>query len=153
MTAATLIILLLLTGLVLLVAEMLLPSHGVLGVLGAVVLAAGVVVCYRVDSRIGLAALLVLVVAAPFAGMLWIKLWPRTPLGRRMILGPATTSVAEAGVEIGQTGVAASELRPMGVCDFGAGRVEARAEFGTIPAGQRVRVVAVVDRRPTVRAV
>lgn len=152
MTGLTLLILLLVGGVALLVAEALLPSHGVLGVLGAVALAAGVVVCFRMDSRVGLAAMLALVVAAPFAGMLWVKLWPRTPLGRRMILGPVAKGAEDVGVDVGQTGVTASELRPMGVCDFGGARVEARAELGTIPAGSRVRVVAVVDRRPTVRA-
>ena len=153
MTPATLAILLLLAGLVLLVAEMLLPTQGVLGVLGAAALAACVVTCFRIDSRLGFAALVAMVLAAPFAWVLFVKVWPRTPVGRRMILAPAGADVAAVPVAVGQTGVAVSELRPMGVCTFGDERVEARAERGTIPAGTRVKVVGVTDRRPTVRAV
>jgi membrane-bound ClpP family serine protease len=153
MTSQTLVILLLLAGLALLVAEMLLPSQGVLGVAGAVALAAAVVVCFRIDSRAGFAMLVAIVVAAPFAAMLWVKVWPRTPMGRRMILGPITSEIAGASVAVGQTGVSVSELRPMGVCAFGGERLEARAEHGTIPAGKPVQVVEIVDRRPTVRAV
>jgi hypothetical protein len=98
-----------------------------------------------------------LAVAAPFAGAAWMKLWPKTPLGRRLILGP--TPSAEGGAEapnairVGQTGVVAAELRPNGTCDFGGERFAARAERGVLPAGQRVQIIAIVDGRPTVRAI
>jgi membrane-bound serine protease (ClpP class) len=154
MTLTTLVILLLLAGIVLMVAEALLPTQGLLGVVGAVAMLAAVVACFRLDSRVGFALLAGLVLAAPFAGMLWVRLYPKTPVGRRMILGPvASEAPAAPAVSVGQTGTTVSELRPMGTCEFGADRVEARAERGTIPAGARVRVVDVVDRRPTVRAV
>ena len=153
MTPATLAILLLLAGIVLLVAEMLLPTHGVLGLLGAAALAGSVITCFRIDSRLGFGALAAMVLAAPFGWMLFVKIWPRTPIGRRMILAPVAGKLADAAVAVGQTGVAISELRPMGVCSFGAERIEVRAERGTIPAGTRVRVVELIDRRPTVRAV
>ena len=154
MTATTLVILLLLAGVALMVAETFLPTQGLLGVVGAVAMLAAVVVCFRVDSRVGFALLAALVVAAPFAGILWVKIWPKTPVGRRMILSPVAREAAAAPpVSVGQTGTTVSELRPMGTCEFGAERLEARAERGTIPAGARVRVVDVVDRRPTVRAV
>ena len=152
MTPTTLILLLLLGGVVLLAAEMLLPAQGVLGVLGTLALAAAVVSAFRVDSRIGFGMLVALVLATPFAWMLWVKVWPHTPVGRKMILAPVNSVLADAGVAVGQTGIAVSDLRPMGVCAFGTERLEARAERGTIPAGMPVRVVDVTDRRPTVRA-
>ena len=153
MTLTTLVILLLLAGVVLMLAEALLPTQGLLGVVGAVAMLAAVAVSFRIDSRVGFALLAGLVVAAPFAAMAWVKLYPKTPVGRRMILAPAAREVVAAPVSVGQTGTTVSELRPMGTCDFGAERIEARAERGTIPAGTRVQVVDVVDRRPTVRAV
>ena len=153
MTPGTLAILLLLAGLLLLVAEMLLPSQGILGLLGAVSLVACVVTCFRIDSRLGFGVLVAMVVAAPFAGMLVVNVWPKTPVGRRMILTRVSGDMPVTPVAVGQTGVTVSELRPMGVCAFGIDRLEARAERGTIPAGKLVRVVAIVDRRPTVRAV
>ena len=153
MTPASLAILLLAAGLVLLVAEALLPTGGVLGATGALALAACVVVCFRIDSRLGFGVVVAMVVAAPFAAMVWVKVLPKTFAGRRMFLGPVASDAVVATVSVGQTGTAVSELRPLGVCDFGAERLEARAEHGTIPAGQRVQVVDLVDRKPTVRPV
>lgn len=151
MTPVTLAILLLLAGVVLLVAEMLLPSGGVLGVLAAVCLAASVVASFRIDSRMGFGLLVAIVIAVPVGGMLWMKVFPRTFAGRRMILGPVKAESVPESVGVGQTGVAVSELRPTGVCQFGAERLEARAERGIIPAGARIRVIEIVDRRPIVR--
>ena len=153
MSPATLAILLALAGIVLLVAEMLLPSQGILGIAGAIALAGCVVACFRIDSRLGFGVMVAMVVAAPLAGMLWVKVWPRTAVGRKMILSPVSQPVSVETVGVGQQGVTVSELRPMGVCEFGDERVEVRAEHGTIPPGSRVQVVGIVDRRPTVRAV
>ena len=156
MTPVALAIFLFSIAATLLILEMLLPSHGALGVMAVAAMVAGVVVCYRMSHALGFAVALGLAVAAPFAGALWIKLWPRTPLGRRLILGPAESrrqSQGPAPVAVGATGVVVAELRPTGLCDFGGERLEARSERGVLPAGQRVRVIALADGRPTVRAV
>jgi len=146
---------------ILLLAEVVIPSHGVLGVTGALALVAGVGACFWINQYIGLTAAVALVIATPFAAALWVKVWPHTFAGKRLILGP-TSEVARGhapapAVRVGQVGVVATELRPGGTCEFGGGsgatRVEARSEHGTIPAGRRVEVIAVVDGRPVVRAV
>ena len=77
----------------------------------------------------------------------------RTFLGRRLILKPIESPLQLSAIKVGQTGIAASELKPLGMCDFGLDRVEVISEFGIVPAGTAVRVVAVIDNRPTVRAV
>ena len=153
MTLTTLVILLLLAGVVLMLAEALLPTQGLLGVVGAVAMLSAVVVSFRIDSRVGFALLAGLVVIAPFAGMLWVKLYPKTPVGRRMILGPVAHEVAAAPVSVGQTGTTVSELRPMGTCEFAGVRVEALSDQGIVAPGQTVQVVNLNNRRPTVRVV
>lgn len=157
MTPLTLAILLFASGIVMLLAEVVLPSHGVLGLVGGLALVAGVGVCFWMDQYAGVIAAVTLFLLAPFAGALWIKLWPRTYAGKRLILGPgsevATGRAPVDPVHVGQVGVVVSELRPGGTCDFGNARVEARSEHGIIPAGRRVEVVALVDHRPLVRAI
>jgi len=161
MTPLALVILLFAGGVLMLLAEVVLPSHGILGVIGAAALVAGVGVCFWINQYVGLAAALTLFVVSPFAAALWVKVWPHTYAGKRLILGPgsevATGRAPAASVQVGQVGVVVTELRPGGTCEFGSGsgatRVEARSEHGIIPAGRRVEVVAVVDRRPLVRAI
>ena len=158
MTPLALVIVLFSIATALLIAEMLLPAHGVLGVAGVGALLGGIVVCYQMSHALALYVALGLAVAAPFAAAAWMKLWPKTPLGRRLILGPARSArddeaEAENTLRVGQIGVVAAELRPNGLCDFGGERLSARSERGVLPAGQRVQVIAIVDGRPTVRPV
>ena len=161
MTPLAFAILLFAGGVLMLLAEVVLPSHGVLGVVGGLAMVVGVGVLFWVNQYAGVAAAVTLVVLAPFAAAAWVKFWPRTYAGKRLILGPgsevATGTAPVTPVQVGQVGVAVSELRPGGTCEFGSGaaasRVEARSEHGIIPVGRRVEVFAVVDRRPLVRAV
>jgi membrane-bound ClpP family serine protease len=155
MTPVGLAILLFAVAAGLVVAEMLLPAHGTLGVLAAVSVVAGIVVCYRVSHALALYVALGFALVAPLAGALWMKLWPRTPLGRRLILRPPAPADPEApqAVRVGQPGIVVTDLRPGGLVDFAGERLAARSERGILPAGQRVEVIAVVDGRPTVRAV
>ena len=160
MSPLALAILFFTAGVALLIAEVLLPSHGVLGILGAVGLMCGVGACFAINQYLGLVAAVLVVALTPFGLALWVKVWPHTPVGKRMILGPPEASAAPAPrVHVGQVGVVVSELRPGGVCEFlgpsrAGERVEARSEHGdVIPAGRRVEVVDVVDGRPLVRPI
>ena len=127
-------------GIVLLLAEVLLPTHGVLGFLGIVGLFGAIGVCFWIDQWLGLGVLLAAMIASPFVATWMINLWPRTPVGKRLILRPLAPSQEPTPlVTLGQTGVAISELRPMGECDFGDRRLEAISEYGMIAAGQQVK--------------
>jgi membrane-bound ClpP family serine protease len=158
MTPLALVIFLFSIAAALLIAEMLLPAHGVLGVAGVAAIVGAIVVCYQMSHALGMYVALGLAVAAPFAGAAWMKLWPKTPLGRRLILGatrPTGDDATESAsaVRVGQTGVVVAELRPNGTCDFGNERLAARSERGVLSAGRRVQVIAIVDGRPVVRPV
>lgn len=138
---------------ILLAAEALLPTHGVLGVGAVLAVVAGLVVCYVIDFRLGTGVFFGLVLVAPLLGALAVKVWPHTPVGRRVILPPVTSERPADRVRVGQTGYTVSELRPMGIVEFDLDRVEAVSEHGIINPGKPVKVVAVQGGRPTVRAV
>lgn len=140
-------------GVALIVAEMFLPGHGMIGVLGALAILGAVGVCFRVNQWLGLGVLVGVLLLSPLAVTIAVKIYPRTPLGRRMILPPIENPSAAAAVKLGQVGVALSELRPIGVCDFGEQRVEVLAEHGLVRPGTKVQVVAIINNRPTVRAI
>ena len=145
--------LLLLAGaIVLLVGELLLPTHGVLGFVGLACLGGAVGATFWINHWLGLGVLIAAIMASPFVWSIVIRIWEKSPVGRRMILQPAEPSRPIIPVKIGQIGVVVSELRPMGECDFDDQRISVTSERGIIRAGERVRVVAVVNGVPAVRA-
>src|SRR5688572_25811931 len=128
-------------GVALLLGELLLPTHGLLGILGGGGIIAGIVACYMINFWLGTGVFLATTIATPFAGAAAVKIWPKTPIGRRVVLPPVVDVAPEPAVRLGQTGVTVSELRPMGMCEFDSGRVEAISEHGMIDPGRAVKVV------------
>jgi membrane-bound serine protease (ClpP class) len=139
-------------GIVLMIGETLLPTHGLLAIAAVIALLAAVAVSARENVWAGVGMMLALAAATPLAWSAFVKLWPRTPVGRRMVLPEIQSDAPPPPVRVGQSGRAVSELRPMGTCDFDGTRVEAMSEHGIVPAGAAVRIVALVNNRPTVRA-
>ena len=151
MEGYSLVALLMLIGVALLIAEMMLPSHGVLGLGAAGCILAAIFVAMRQNAWAGLGLLAGVTAMTPFAWVAFVKIWPKTPIGRRIVLPPVAHEPPPPIVRVGQTGVSMSELRPMGVCEFDGVRIEAHSEHGIVPPGTAVRVVALVNNRPTVR--
>lgn len=134
------------------VAEVFIPSHGVLSILATGCIAVVVVLCFVLSRWLGTGVLVALAVLGPFGMSLGVSVWQKTPIGRRMVLTATTGEASKPFVLVGSTGTAVTELRPMGECEFGDTRLEARSELGRlIPAGQAVKVIALNDGIATVR--
>ncbi len=155
MTAISFAILSITIGLALLALELVIPSHGVLGVMAALALLAGAGGMFVVDPTYGAATLLVMMLSVPFVWVTFVKLWPHTPVGKRVLLPrPQVTPPPEPSpVAIGQQGVSITELRPIGECEFEGRRMETVSDLGMIPPGRMVKVVALDNNRPVVRVV
>ncbi len=143
MEASTWAVILFGVSLALLVAELFLPSHGLLGVLATFAMIAAIVLCFRINQYLGLGVLLFVAMVTPFAISGAMKIWPKTPFGRRMTLQPIDSPLTPPAVRMGQTGIAMSELRPMGTADFSGERLEVRTQIGMIAAGAEVRVIGI----------
>ncbi len=160
MSDITLIVILVLGGLALVVAEVCTPAFGMLAVAAMACLVAAVYHCFRINPVFGLVAVLVLLVGLPVYLAYMIKLFPKTPLGKRLSLRKVESSVG-AGVPdatahadlMGAEGLTLSVLRPSGTVKFGDRRVAGVAESGFLPAGTRVRVVKAVGMNVIVRSV
>jgi membrane-bound ClpP family serine protease len=140
-------------GLVLILAELALPTHGVLGFMSLGCILGGIGVCFAIEPWLGGVVLLAAIVLSPVAWAGFVKIWPYTPVGRRILLPPVRESVQGPPVQPGAIGVAISELRPIGQCEFDGQRLEAQSDHGIVAAGAKVKVVNVINRRPTVRQV
>jgi len=153
MSPITIILILFGSGIIMLVAELFLPTQGLLGILGILAILAAVGKTFWINQWAGVGLLLATVIATPFAWSALMKLWPKTPFGRKLVLPPIVSIPEPPAFHLGQTGVALSQLRPMGLVDFGGKSVEATCEIGVIEAGRAVTVTSIQNRKPVVRAV
>ena len=156
MDPVLLIFLLLVAATILIVADLFLPSGGILSVVGVGLLVTACIVCFTINRWLGLAVLFAMTVSSPLIGWGLITAWGRTPLGRRMILQHADAPLPREVVGVGQVGRTLSALRPMGEAVFdtpgGEMTVQARSEFGDLPPQTPVRVTHFRDGVATVRA-
>ena len=135
-------------------AELVLPG-GLLGAAGALAAVVAVVFCFVHSQKAGAISLCAMIVVGPAAWWVYVRNIDRIIGAREVVLGPGDPSVGTPvfALRPGQAGVAVSELRPGGVCEFGDQRVPSQSEAGIIRAGTPVRVVAYAYGRATVRAV
>jgi membrane-bound serine protease (ClpP class) len=147
-------------GLLLLLAELFIPS-GICFVLAVAAIIAGVVVAFSYDTYWGWITLCIVFVAIPLLGSILVHYWPRMPVGRRFFLtGPeedATLASMPVNVELeqlrGRFGRTLSSLRPAGVVDFEGRRVDSITEGMMVAADQWVRCIDVKAGKVIVRPV
>ncbi len=146
-------ILLALAGVALIAAELSLPTHGLLGIGAAVAFLSAIGVSFGISHQVGLITVLASVGALPAIGWFTANIWPRSPIGRRLILQKQLEQLPPSQLVLpGQSGVSVTQLRPMGLCEFAGQRLEATSEHGIIPAGNIVTVVASSAKRIIVRS-
>jgi len=146
-------------ALVLVVLELLLPTHGILAVLCALTAVAACGYAFWIDSVFGLIASILVLLASPLVLWLAVRIYPNTFMGKRVMLqrpAPGTTQSfarEQAALEklLGQRGVAVTVLRPAGMAEIGGHRIDVSAEAGVIDPGTAVVVVKVTGLLVIVR--
>ena len=150
------IIILTVTGMVLIAVDFYLPGF-VLGSMGAVLMLVATGVCYSDTESLNETIILFCVeVALGFgAGYASIKYFPKTAMGKKMILAATQTGVGaqakQPGDWIGREGVAQTPLRPAGAALIDGQRFDVVAESGMIESGSPIRIVAVHENRLVVK--
>lgn len=152
---------LILAGFLLMVAELFIPSGGILSVLSIGALGVGVSMAFFNDVAIGWYSLIGVFIALPIVGGVLLRLWPKTPMGKRFILeapqddGSAALMASHEELEnlVGKIGKTISVLRPAGMVDFEGRRVDSITEGMMIQPGQTVRCVEVRAGKVLVRPV
>ncbi|MEM6393815.1 MAG: hypothetical protein AAF797_13660 [Planctomycetota bacterium] len=133
------------TAIVMLVIEVFVPSGGILGVLAGVAAIASVVCFFWVNQTAGLIALILTLLATPFALFFLLKALPHTPVFRLAALdddGVSSPSRSfNTGPEPGQLGSAETNLRPSGTCTIDGHKHDALAVGPWIERGQPVVVL------------
>jgi membrane-bound ClpP family serine protease len=140
--------------------EVFIPSGGLIAIGSAISASAGIIMLFKYDTTWGVIGLMATLILGPMALTLGFKMFPHTPLGRRMILGSSQQDPREVAEHrdsmqalIGTEGEAVSDLRPIGVVRIDGERHDALAEGPMIEAGSRVRVVVVEANQIKVRKI
>ncbi len=146
--------------------EIFIPSGGVLGAAAFLCSVAAIVVAFKISTGYGAAATGFAVMATPATIWMGIKVFPNTPMGRRIILSAGSTpdemQIAEIEKReelraisslVGARGRTMTALRPGGTMRLEGEDVEAFAETGMIEADVEVEIVSIADRQLRVRAV
>jgi membrane-bound serine protease (ClpP class) len=143
-------IILLVCGALLLGAEVFVPG-GMLGVLGVIALLAALFLGFGFGWAGGLISAVGIVFFTALAVLLWVRLFPKTPVGRKLALARdgrdfKLDDAAEKAV-IGREGTALSPLRPGGIGLVDGRRRDVITRGVWMDAGRRFRVAAVEGAR------
>ena len=149
---------LLLACAVLLVAEVFVPSAGILTVLAIACGLGGLSLFFQHSIVAGWIGTAIAGVLIPAVLVIAYKMFPKTPFGRAMLLKPPEDTLGDGVPDadelssfLGRVGRVQAVLRPVGLCDFSGRRVECVAESGYVERGKSVEVIAVQGTQLTVR--
>jgi membrane-bound ClpP family serine protease len=154
-------VLLLVLGIGLGIMEVFFTSAGLLAFLSAASIIAAVILGFQQGTTTGVVIMGMALFGMPTAVVLAFKYWPKTAMGRRVLLSaPTSESVLPDDRNkdflkslVGKAAKAKSKLLPSGVVVVDGRNIEAVSEGMPIEAGQEVRVVQVRGKRVVVRPI
>ena len=144
----------------LLIAEVFVPSGGLISICALACLIGGTVIFFRHGTVTGWVGIGIAAVMIPSVLITAYKIFPKTRFGQSVTLTPPQRQQGDAIPDseqikglLGAEGIVITPLRPVGMCDFSGRRVECVAESGYVDKGRKVKVVGVESTQLTVRTV
>jgi membrane-bound ClpP family serine protease len=144
----------------LIIAEVFVPSGGLISILALVCLIGGIVIFFNHSSIAGWSGLIIAIIMIPSVLIVAYKIFPKTKFGKNVTLTPPERQQGDAIPDtsnlkqmLGAVGIVLTPLRPVGMCDFSGRRVECVAESGYVDKGKKVEVIDVESTQLTVRII
>lgn len=155
----TLAIILLIAAFSLVTLELMIPSFGLLSLMAACSYGFAIALAFEEGSTAGWTFVSLGVVLAPLAVVFGIKLLPKTPLGRRLLLAaPAKDSIQRGTLPdhrhqyLGRSGVTLTELRPAGTALFDNEKLDVVSDGPFIAKNTPVTMISIQGMRSVVKA-
>jgi len=144
----------------LIIAEVFVPSGGLISICALVCLIGGVAIFFKHSPAAGWIGIVTAIVMIPSTVIIAYKIFPRTSFGKNVTLEPPKRQAGDAIPDteqlkkmLGTTGEVITPLRPVGMCDFDGRRLECVAESSFVEKGNKVKVIHVEGTQLTVRVV
>ena len=144
----------------LIIAEVFVPSGGIISALAFLCLAGGIAIFFHYSITAGWVGVFVAAIMVPSLLVFAYRIFPKTRFGKSVTLmpserdkGDAIPDVAELEGLLGAMGEVVTPLRPVGTCNFSGKRFECVAESGYVDKDKKVKVIDVEGTQLTVRVV
>jgi membrane-bound ClpP family serine protease len=144
----------------LIIAEVFVPSGGLISACAFACLVGGIVVFFNHSTTAGWIGVVTAAIMIPSLLVIAYKIFPKTRFGKSVTLTPpereqgdAIADTTELKELLGAVGLVLTPLRPVGMCDFSGQRVECVAESGYVDKGKKVKVIRVQSTQLTVRVI
>ncbi len=144
----------------LLIAEVFVPSGGLISICALACLIGGVAIFFRHSTATGWAGIIIAIIMIPSVVITAYKIFPKTRLGKSVTLMPPQRQPGDAIPDtpqlkemLGAVGTVITTMRPVGMCDFSGRRLECMAESGYVENGKKVKVIRVESTQLTVRVI
>lgn len=156
----TLVVILLFgVGILVLVAEIFIPSYGLLCIAGISFLGYATYRAYHdLGDTAGLVSVAATVILVPTLALIAVKTFHRTPWGKKLAPPNPIAEAKDFAPQhealkqyVGLTGKAITPLRPVGACMFNGDRVNCVAESGMIDSDTEIEAVGIRGREVEVR--
>jgi len=144
----------------LIVAEVFVPSAGLLSICAIVCLVTALTIFFRHSPTAGWIGLIIGIIMVPALLIGAYRILPRTRFGRAVILAPprrargdAISDTDELSKLVGKIGRVLTPMRPVGMCAFDSRKVECVADSGYVQRNKSVKVIRVEGTQVTVRVI
>ena len=145
---------------VLIVAEVFVPSGGLISICALACLGGGITIFFHHSLIAGWIGVGIAAIMIPSVLVVAYRIFPKTRFGKSVTLTPPERWQGDAIPDtdrlkelLGAEGVVITTLRPVGMCDFSGQRVECVAESGYVEESKKVKVINVESTQLTVRII
>jgi membrane-bound serine protease (ClpP class) len=150
---------LLIASLLVICIEMFVPSAGLLGLLAAVLMVSAIILAFFNSMLAGVIMIGAVAISLPFIFMLFVRIWPSTPIGRRVMISsppdmrPTGEQYEAFSQLIGRRGVARTRMLPSGQVLIDGKSYDAVSQGTAVEAGDPIEVIACRTYRIIVRRI
>jgi membrane-bound serine protease (ClpP class) len=145
----------------LIVAEVFLPSAGLITICSILCMAGGICIFFiQGGPAMGWLGIIIGIVMFPVVFIASYRILPKTHFGKSVTLAPPERQQGGGIPDVdrltrlmGAKAVVVTPMRPVGMCDFSGEKIECVAESGYVEKGKTVQVIAVTGTQLTVRVV
>jgi membrane-bound serine protease (ClpP class) len=131
--------------------EMFVPSAGLLAILAGTLLVSSIILAFMHSLLAGVGMTIAIGLLLPIMFLVFVNVWPNTPIGRRVLLKRLEEDDVRLKGEfyddqknlVGKTGIARSKMIPSGQIVIDGRKYDAVSEGLPIEQGDHVQVVAI----------